>query len=356
MFDNVIRELKDLEKGVRIDIKMPIDDEGYLDRKCSHRECQQEFKVLMADWKEKVPDEKAYCPICGHSDKSGEWNTSEQQKYIADYAKNYLRNRLNKAFSSSAQKFNQSQRRNGWITMKMEYKPGTSLIVIPCTVAELMQQKFCCENCGCRYSSIGSSFFCPACGHNSVEKDFQKTIESVEKALNAIEVIQQTLIEHQGKDVARDTVRQIIETSLVKLTGSFQRLMESLFNKLLAAKQIKQRQNVFQNLDESSDLWLCAGCKRYEDILDKREWFNLKRMFQQRHLVSHCDGIINQRYIDKTGDATYKIGQRLVVTPESVLGLADTVKKLACLKQKEVQQILELEQAIKEKNRGITEL
>jgi len=338
MFDDVIRKVKDLERGVQISIEMPIDNEGYLDRKCPHEECQQEFKVLMEDWKEKVSDERVYCPICGYSENSKEWNTPEQKRYICDQARNYVKDRLNKAFVSSVRKFNQTQPRTGWITMKMEYKPGRPNVVVPYKVAELMQQKFSCEKCNCRFSSIGASFFCPACGHNSVEKDFQHTIESIEKTLNSIDVIEATLIKNQNRDTAKDTIRQILETSLGKLTGAFQRLTEALFNKLPESKQIRLRHNVFQNLDESSDLWQQVGCKRYEGMIDAQQWYNLKRLFQQRHLISHCDGIVDQRYIDETGDTTYKIGQRIVISRNSVLILVDIVKKLSRAKQQEIMQ------------------
>ena len=146
MFDDVIRDLNHLEHGVQISIEIPIDDEGYLDRQCPHAECRQEFKVLMVDWKEKVPDKKAYCPICGHYDDPGEWNTPEQKEYISDHARNYVMGKLNRAFARSARKFNKSQPRDGWITMKMEYKPGRTKVIVPHEVAELMQQKFSCEN------------------------------------------------------------------------------------------------------------------------------------------------------------------------------------------------------------------
>lgn len=193
MFDDVIRELKNLERGVQISIEMPVDNDGYLDRRCPHEECQQDFKVLMDDWKEKVPDERAYCPLCGHYEDSGEWNTSEQQEYLSDCATNYVMGKLNRAFANGARRFNRSQPRNGWITMKMDYKPDRPKVIVPYDVAALMQQKFSCEKCECHYSSIGASFFCPACGHNSVEIDFKQAVEAVEKTLDSLEIVKATL-------------------------------------------------------------------------------------------------------------------------------------------------------------------
>jgi len=340
MFDDVIRKLKELERGVQISVEIPVDEEGYLDRRCPHKQCNQDFKVLIDDWKEKVSDERGYCPLCGHYEDSGKWATPEQQKYLSDYATNYVMGKLNKAFDGDVRKFNRSQPRNGWITMKMEYKPDTPKIIVPYDVAELMQQKFSCEKCQCHYSSIGASFFCPACGHNSIERDFRHAVESVEKILDSLEHIKATLIEHQDKDVAINTIRQILETSMGKLTGAFQRLMEALFNKLPQAKQISQRPNVFQNLEESSELWQKAGCKRYEDILESTQWNDLERLFQQRHLLLHCDGIVDQRYIDKSGDTSYKPGQKIIISRKSVQTLADIIKNLSKEKIKEASEVI----------------
>ena len=59
------------------------------------------------------------------------------------------------------------------------------------------------------------------------------------------------------------------------------------------------------------------------------EMADLVRLFQQRHLVAHRDGIVDQEYIDKSSDSTYSVGQRLVVHEYAVSRLADVVAKLA---------------------------
>jgi hypothetical protein len=49
----------------------------------------------------------------------------------------------------------------------------------------------------------------------------------------------------------------------------------------------------------------------------------------QRNSLVHDDGIVDQLYLDRSGDATYKIGQRLVVKPAAVRRAADLIEKLA---------------------------
>lgn len=44
----------------------------------------------------------------------------------------------------------------------------------------------------------------------------------------------------------------------------------------------------------------------------------LNIIFQKRHLLAHQEGIIDEKYIEKTGDTKYKVGQRIVVKQDDV--------------------------------------
>ena len=136
MFDDVLRELRMLERGVTISIGLPDGEDGYFDRLCPHSECKAEFKVFSEDWSNKVTDEKVYCPICRHDADSGEWNTPEQQEYIEEVGKAHLQKRLNKAFKSEARKFNSRQPRGGLIQMSMSYRPDHVRVAIPPDAAD----------------------------------------------------------------------------------------------------------------------------------------------------------------------------------------------------------------------------
>jgi len=337
MFDDTIGFLKRLERGMQVPIEMPLDEEGYLDRQCPKDECHAEFKVLFEDWREKVREEIVYCPMCRHKAESGKWNTPEQERYIEEYGTRYVSEQIDKTLKRDAAQFNRRQPKGGFIQMSMSVKPGRPPIAVPAEVAELMQQKFACEECGCQYGSVGSSFFCPACGHNSAPSTFAGTVRTVRTLMQRLDKIAGAI---PDKDSAEDAVRQILENSLQRLVGGFQRLMEALFDKLPQAARIQPRRNVFQNLRESSDLWEKAGLKRYENLLTEEELRDLNRLFQQRHLCAHRDGIVDQAYLDKSQDTSYTAGQRVVVKPASVHRLGDLVEKIGEAKSTEVQEHL----------------
>ena len=45
MFDDILRELRKLDRGIQISIALELDDNGYLDRLCPSDECRTHFKA-----------------------------------------------------------------------------------------------------------------------------------------------------------------------------------------------------------------------------------------------------------------------------------------------------------------------
>lgn len=277
MFDDVLRKLRELERGVSISINMPLDEAGCLDRRCPAEECGAAFKIPYEDWQEKVSDEHAFCPFCRHEKDPQEWNTPEQQEYTGQVGLRHVSGILDTAFASSARRFNQQQKsrpRGGLIdlSMSMQYKPGAPIIAVAPVSAEALRQQFVCETCACRWSSLGGSYFRPACGYNSVEQSFNTTLATVRGFLDSTPALRSTLTDSIGKDDADTTIRQLVEDQFARVVGAF---------------------------------------------------------VQQRHILEHKQGIIDRKYIYKSGDAHFQPGQRLVIRPESVRRLVDIADSLA---------------------------
>ncbi len=104
MFDDVLRKLGRLERGVQVPINLELDDNGYLDRLCPSDQCGAHFKVMFEDWRDIVRDEVVYCPLCRHNAESPEWNTQEQAEYIKKAAIAYVNKQLDHAFRSDARR------------------------------------------------------------------------------------------------------------------------------------------------------------------------------------------------------------------------------------------------------------
>jgi len=329
MFQDLIRDLKSLERGVRIPIEIPLDEKGYMDRECPDPDCLANFKVLYEDWREKVSDERVFCPICRHEAESTEWNTEEQVEYIRRVGTRHVGEIIQQGLSKSARRFNQSQPRNSFLKISMSHRPGQLPSACPPEACEPLRQDFECETCECRYSAVGVAFFCPACGHNSAGTTFAASLQTVRSALGNLDAIQNTLTEATDADTAANFVRHTIEDGLVKLVGSFQRYAEALFSGLPSSSAINVPKNVFQRLQDSSNLWRQAVGHGYEGLLEAGEIAELQVFFQQRHLLSHKEGIVDQEYLNRSSDGTYDVGQRLLVRRQAVHRLIDLLEKLA---------------------------
>lgn len=321
------RHLRDIEQGIQIPI--PLDEDGYLDRECPHPECESQFKVLAVDWEEKVRDEEVFCPICGHATKSEEWTTQEQLEHAEQVGMRELQRALGNAMKDWSHDINRQMPTNGFITMKLTYKASPLPIVMPIDAAALMQRRYTCEKCSCRYAAIGAAFFCPACGHNSAGSSFFTSMETVRQSVDKLPELQDSIESALGRDAGANTIRQLLESNLCTLVASFQHFAEATFLTLPAAANVKLGRNAFQRLDESSRLWVDAIGVGYDEILEANQWQQLRRVFQQRHILQHQNGVIDTRYIDITGDTSYAPGQRLVVKAEFVVSSCELIRHLA---------------------------
>jgi len=199
-------------------------------------------------------------------------------------------------------------------------------MTLPPSALEAMTLRLTCEACQCRSTVVGAAFFCPACGHNSAEQTFSQSLASARASIQLLSAISAAITD---KDAAAQTARMLTEGTLGSLVTAFQRFAEAIYPRLPNASVATPRRNAFQSLDEGSRLWEAAGGRAYEEIVGQPNMALVRRMFQQRHLLAHQEGMVDQDYIDRSGDITYRVGQRLVVRGDAVLAFTDVLELLA---------------------------
>lgn len=153
---------------------------------------------------------------------------------------------------------------------------------------------------------------------------FNQSVASIRKSLDVLPDLRLAIAD---RDTAENTCRIVIEGGLQNAVMAFQRYAETLYAKFPSLPQ--PRRNAFQNLGEGSGLWHAATGKRYDDYLDVCQLAALTRCFQQRHLLSHRQGLVDAEYIARTGDTAYQVGQRIVVREASVRECSILVEALA---------------------------
>ena len=324
MFRDLTRELRELERGIHVSVALPSDEAGYDEKECPNPECVARFKIHTDDWSSLCSDEVVYCALCRFEADSQQWFTPEQVAHAQQVASEEMLARIDRAFSRGVRVANRRAPRRGLVTFTFDYKPSRRTHTAPLAASAVLEQRSVCESCGCRYAAVGAAFFCPACGHNSAASTFSATIANVRAQLDLIP----KLTELVGKDEAANLGRGMTENAMVKLVTAFQRYAEVTYETLPDPKATPGF-NAFQRLVDGSDLWRGATGRGYDDIFDSTELAELGRYFQQRHCLSHNDGVVDQLYLDRSGDTAYRLGQRLVVKPAAVRRAADLIEKLA---------------------------
>ena len=88
------------------------------------------------------------------------------------------------------------------------------------------------------------------------------------------------------------------------------------------------RVNDFQMVERGSQLFKDEIGESYSDWLENEELEHMKVMFQRRHILEHNNGLVDQKYLDKSNDMTYTVGQRIVVKETDAYTLLEIVRKL----------------------------
>lgn len=320
MFDELIRQIGRLD-GMQVSVPMEADEEGYFDRECPSKECA--FKIHVDDWQEKVCDEEVFCPFCGHSADSDQWWTQEQLSHAEKAALNQVQDRLGCAMKRDSDRWNRRQPRDSLIRITMDVKDRPRSLMVPSAVAGPMQLKITCPECNCRYAVVGAAFFCPACAHNAAGQVFHQTIAGIRATLDALPALYDAIAD---RDAAETMGRLVIENSLQNAVTAFQHYAEALFSRHPSPPRV--RRNAFQSLPEGSRLWQTAFGKSYDDHLGPDEIAALSRYVQQRHLLAHRQGLVDVEYVERSGDASYRPGQRLVIREGAVRHCLDLIATL----------------------------
>ncbi|WP_282027616.1 hypothetical protein [Ruegeria faecimaris] len=322
MFNNLQRELERLGRTREISVPIEPDTEGYLDKECPSESCLFSFKIHDDDWSNIVRDEELICPSCGHVAPAKSWHPRAQVEAARDYALGTITNSMNKAMRADAAASKGRRNSNSFLSITLDVKGGRDAVLVPVAAAEPMRLRTACEDCGCRYSYVGAAYFCPSCGANSASHTFTQTLNTIRTATGLGETLRITL----DPDEAEVMIRTLLEKAIQDTVMSFQRLNEQLYQRHCGKIA---RRNAFQNLDAGSDLWKEEFGHRYVDLISRTKLDQLRVYFQQRHLLAHQLGIVDQDYIDRSGDKSYAVGQRLLIRDTAVLDFADLIEELS---------------------------
>lgn len=125
---------------------------------------------------------------------------------------------------------------------------------------------------------------------------------------------------------------------------AFQRLCECIYKEI--KPNVKIRKNVFQRLYDGSQLFKWSTGKEYTDLISNSEYKLLIKCFQKRHCFQHNEGIVDEDYLNKSGDITYSLGQHLNITESEAIEYLTITEKLG-------NEIIKLSQLNENQNQNI---
>ncbi|MBZ0213062.1 MAG: hypothetical protein K8H99_04610 [Nitrospirae bacterium] len=292
---------------------LPTDDKGLIGRECPKEDCEGYFKVKSGTGLTE-PGLQCHCPYCGALASSDHFYTREQIEYARSVA-----------FRQVADVFHQDLK-----SLEFETRPsgelgiGISLKVTRGTrpsisyyLEKQLETLVVCDSCSLEYAVYGVFGYCPDCGkHNSLQI-LHKNLILAAKMVD--------LAETSEDDVSRHLLENAIEDCVSAFDGFGRQLCELHVSRSTnPSKAAMSFQNVSRAATELKKLFgIELSC-----LITPSEWTALVIGFQKRHVIAHRMGVIDQDYIDKSGDSTAVVGRKVALEAGSIKELVRVLHAL----------------------------
>jgi len=298
-----------------IPISLPTDEDGLTGRECPQSECEGYFKIKIGTGILEPDYEICYCPYCGHVGKQDEFFTKEQVKFIESIAIKHIQGILDKEFRKWDRQF-RSASKGSFIKLSLDYKKSHHPLAY--YAEKELETVLVCENCTLEYAIYGKFAQCPDCGTANSLQIHSANLSLIQKLLYQAESqtdhsFQEYLIQNALEDV-------------VSTFDSFGRNSLALTTKNTEFADISIS---FQNIHKAKENIKKHFGFDYSQNLSEINWNAVLTLFQKRHLISRNDGIIDDAFIQITGDHSFIPGRKITVSITEVKSTIQHISTLA---------------------------
>lgn len=320
-----ISNFRQTSQGFEASISIPADEDGFFGRQCP--DCGRFFKVQVDQWEALADDAVLTCPYCGHRPADpNDFITPQQNRRIQSaaeaLAEQYANQALNDAFRGLTTRLRPGQ---SGIQITVSHDPRPPIRSLTTYVEEQVRKTITCDNCQTVYAVYGATAFCPVCGPRAALTTVLEAIELGRRSLALEDALPDDIREQARADgifdkAAADTVKETVTLFEVFARDQFSSRVPN------HERIIKQHgRGVFQRLDDL-DVLFGQHCGTIISVLvPANVWNRLQTVFQQRHVLAHRQGIVDDEYVQRVPHARQQVGQRLV------LGRADAVQAMDAL-------------------------
>ena len=243
------------------------------------------------------------CPYCANTEPSFQFLSKAQLKYVHHYC-----NILSEALHTVD---------NGDIVIDMDSVAdavGKNEKPAFYVSEESQQRKFTCRACGEFNDILGRFGYCSLCGTRNDLADFEDVTEPAIRA------------KFKNGSAPEDCVRDAV--------AAFDSFMSQVARELVSlVPMTNNRRNrltkqPFHNLDEIRDTF-----NNWFDIdiyagISTTERQAASRLFHRRHVYEHNAGVVDQKYLDSSGDTTVRLNQHIHETQQDMHNFVSTLVKM----------------------------
>jgi hypothetical protein len=298
-------------KTVSMQVGMPIDEDGFFGRQCPS--CSQLFRVDADDF-EALPNElDLWCVYCGHHAEHSEFITEQQLERATRAVSDWGTQLMGLALDRSFRGLTTPRPRSGF-GIQITYR---STSFYPQPLPGIDEEKLIrvrqCAGCALRYAVFGEHRYCPVCG--ALPPDVV-ALDAIAAETARLDGLSQLPADAAATLREQGVFNRIWVDTLENLVGDVETLASAVFHAAVpdAAQWVTGKGNIFQRLDATADLFMDAGYPDLRQVLDAATWQRLLQLWATRHLFTHNDGIVDDKYLNTVPASTVRRGQRLTVT------------------------------------------
>jgi hypothetical protein len=267
------------------------DEQGMWGRNCPF--CKKYFRTdhVMGD---------TTCPYCSEIAPDLAFVSREQTRYLIACYDAFARAYLNKK-STSVQMADITDETVAWHYSETK-----------------QQSHFTCQidGCNCQIDILGEYGYCPRCSRSNARNVF---FEAADKEIAHLEEIRKTILERQERG-------KTWEKMTVDAVSRFEALAKHLRRKLLRFPMTANRRRELEDVNFQQPLNADRLLKQWFDIgmlqwtgtrtnpkreVPQSELHFIKVMVQKRHVLIHNGGVVDQEYLENTGDTTVQLDERI---------------------------------------------
>lgn len=179
---------------------------------------------------------------------------------------------------------------------------------------ESQQHQFVCSACETCNDIIGRYGYCGVCGTRNDCQDFEQSIERIRNSLNK---------GAEPEDSLKDAVSEFesfIDQTVAEL-AELATISSHRKNRLAGRR--------FHNIEEVSTIFAQWFDIDIRNGVSEQEWIDVLKKFCRRHVYEHKGGVVDQRYLDDSGDTTVRLRQRIGEQKEDIHAFMGRLVRIA---------------------------